>query len=172
MSGHPQCFDPAAWHLDMILNAWEGEADLCKNFPWNHVDIQFRSRVHTGRIDLMRGKDCTGDVLLSWASQLGSVSITSNQKRCLFSLACTCSQQSLSSQQLTPVREMSTASTPSPSCKQIMLRGLDDVCVRNEIVWNQFWWPHCAVLGPPPADAHGACRQKLSSSGRKLLMHS
>lgn len=30
-----------------------------------------------------------------------------------------------------PVREISAANPPSPSCKQIMLRGLDDVGVRN-----------------------------------------
>lgn len=46
-----------------------------------------------------------------------------------------------------PVREISTANPPSPSCKQIMLRGLDDVCVRNEIIWNQFRWSRCAFSG-------------------------
>lgn len=50
---------------------------------------------------------------------------------------------------------MSTTNTPSLSCKQIMLRGLDDVCVRNKIVWYQFWRSRCAALRPEPADTHG-----------------
>lgn len=33
------------------------------------------------------------------------------------------------------------------SCKQIMLRGLDDVCLRNEIIWNQFCRSLCGFSG-------------------------
>lgn len=56
-----------------------------------------------------------------------------------------------------PGREMSSANTPSPSCKQITLRGLSDVCKK----WNQLWRPHCAVVGAPPADTRGVHKQKM-----------
>lgn len=88
--------------------------------------------------------DSTDDMAPSQARQLGSVSNISNQKWCLFSHACPCSQQSLSSQQLFQWGRWALPTLHLLSCKQIMLRGLDDVCVRNKIIWNQFLWSHCA----------------------------
>lgn len=69
-----------------------------KKFPWNPFDIRDRRAQRRNWFD--ERKDCTGDMSLSRVRQLGSVSKTSNQKRCLFSHACPCSQQSLSSQKL------------------------------------------------------------------------
>lgn len=78
---------------------WHG-GDL-HNFFARGIPLTSRIGEHKGRIDLMSEKIVLGMCrCLSRARQLGSVSKTSNQKRCLFSHACPCSQQSLSSQQL------------------------------------------------------------------------
>lgn len=82
---------------------------------------------------------------LSRAHQPGSVSKASNRKMVLVFTCLSVFPAKPIITAIIPVREISTANTPSLSCKQIMLRGLNDVCVRNKIIWNQFSWSRCAL---------------------------
>ncbi len=99
ISGHcagskQQRLDPAVQHFDTTLNALEPAVDLCKKNS-HGIPLTFGIGEHKGGIYLMSEKIVQGICCCR-----GRVSKTSNQKWCLFSHACPCSQQSLSSQTL------------------------------------------------------------------------
>lgn len=79
---------------------------------------------------------------LSHTHQLGWVSTASNQKRACFYMAVGAPSKA---------RHHSNYSSEGDkrcqhsilSCKQIMLRGPNDVCKRNKIIKGQFWLCHC-----------------------------
>lgn len=93
---------------------------------------------------LDEGKDCMGDMPLSLSRtpQFAWVSKASNQKCACFYMA---------ARALGKARHHSNYSSKGDkhcqhsisSCKQIMLRGPDDVCTRNNIIWVQFWRSRC-----------------------------
>lgn len=82
---------------------------------------------------------------LSHTHQLGWVSKASNQKCACFYMAVRAPSKA---------RHHSNYSSEGDkhcqhsilSCKQIMLRGPDDVCTRNKIIGGQFWRSHCGSL--------------------------
>lgn len=82
---------------------------------------------------------------LSHTHQFGWVSKASNQKCACFYMAVRAPSKA---------RHHSNYSSEGDkhcqhsilSCKQIMLRGPDDVCTRNKIIGGQFWRSHCGSL--------------------------
>ena len=126
--------DPAVQPFDTTLNSGRETSvkKKTKKPPWNPPDVRVRRAQRKNWSD--KRKDCTGDMCLWRGRRLGSHSKTSNQERCLFSHACPCSQQSLSSQQLFQWGRWALPTLHLWAVNKLCWGGLDDVCVRNKII--------------------------------------
>lgn len=135
ISGHcaglkQQQVAPAVQHFDTALSTLERVEDLGKGkeekkIPLNPFDIQELERTNV-EPDLMTSgekKTALGCVSGWTTPNLGSVSKTCRKSEIV--LVFTCLSVFPAKPVITaiiPVRKMSTANTPSPSCKQITLR--------------------------------------------------
>ena len=130
--------DPAVQPFDTTLNSGRETSVKKQNKgkkkkkTWNPPDVRDRRAQRKNWSD--KRKDCTGDMCLWRARRLGLHSKTSNQERCLFSHACPCSQQSLSSQQLFQWGRWALPTLHLRAVNKLCWGGLDDVCVRNKII--------------------------------------